>query len=73
MNEKKYLWNLLNLNKDFECSDIDIAYKNIENKNDEVKVAWKILRDVYYSEVYKKYLDLNTVIKAGFILDDLEL
>lgn len=33
----------------------------------------KILRDKYYSEVYKKYLNIDTVIKAGFILDDFDL
>lgn len=33
----------------------------------------KILKDKYYSEVYKKYLNIDTVIKAGFILDDFDL
>lgn len=72
MNDKKYLWELLNLDKDFKCADVDIAYNKIENKTDETKLAWKILRDKYYSEVYKKYLNIDTVIKAGFILDNLE-
>ena len=31
------------------------------------------MRDAYYSEVYKKYLSIDIVIKAGFILDNLEL
>lgn len=72
MNDKKYLWELLNLDKDFKCADVDSAYNKIENKTDEKKLAWKILRDKYYSEVYKKYLNIDTVIKAGFILDNLE-
>ena len=45
---------LLNLDKNFKCADIDIAYSKIENKTNEVKLAWKILRDEYYSEIYKK-------------------
>ena len=34
--------------------DVDLAYRNIAIKSDEVKLAWKILRDKYYSEVYRK-------------------
>ena len=73
MNEQKYLWDILDIDKNFKCADVDIAYSKIENKTEEVKLAWKILRDEYYSEVYKKYLNIDTVIKAGFILDSLEL
>lgn len=73
MSEQQYLWDILNLDKNFKCADVDSAYSRIENKTDEVKLAWKILRDEYYSEVYKKYLNIDTVIKAGFILDSLEL
>ena len=53
---KQYLWDILKLDPNFKCDDVDIAYSKIENKNDEAKLAWKILRDEYYSEVYKKYL-----------------
>ena len=73
MSEQQCLWDILNLDKNFKCADVDSAYSRIENKTDEVKLAWKILRDEYYSEVYKKYLNIDTVIKAGFILDSLEL
>lgn len=73
MKDKKYLWELLDLDKDFKCADVDSAYSKIGNKTDETKLAWKVLRDNYYSEVYKKYLNIDTVIKAGFILDNLEL
>lgn len=73
MKNNNYLWNILNLDKNFKCADIDNAYSKIENKTDEVKLAWKILRDEYYSEVYKKYLSIDIVVKAGFILDNLEL
>ena len=71
--QEEYLWDILNLDKNFKCADVDVAYSKIENKTDKVKLAWKILRDEYYSEVYKKYLSIDTVIKAGFILDNLEL
>lgn len=37
------------------------------------KYLKKILKDKYYSEVYKKYLNIDTVIKAGFILDDFDI
>ena len=73
MKEKEKLWDILNLNENFKCADVDIAYSKIKNKTNEVKLAWKILRDKYYSEVYKKYLNIETVVKAGFILDSLEL
>lgn len=73
MSRQEYLWNELNLNQNFKCADVDIAYSKIKNKTNEVKLAWKILRDKYYSEVYKKYLNIETVVKAGFILDSLEL
>ena len=70
--QKEYLWDILNLDKNFKCADVDIAYSKIENKTDEVKLAWKILRDEYYSEIYKKYLSIDIVIKAGFILDNID-
>lgn len=37
------------------------------------KYLEKILKDEYYSEVYKKYLNIDTVVKAGFILDEFDL
>ena len=73
MDNAKYLWDMLNLNSDFNYKDVDLAYRNIYVKNDDVKLAWKILRDKYYSEVYKKYLDIDIVEKAGFIKDSLNL
>lgn len=70
--QEEYLWDILNLDKDFKSADVDMAYNKIENKTDKVKLAWKILRDEYYSEVYKKYLSIDIVIKAGFILDSID-
>lgn len=71
--QEEYLWNALNLDENFKCEDVDIAYSKIKNKTKEARLAWKVLRDKYYSEVYKKYLSIDTVIKAGFILDSIEL
>lgn len=71
--QEEYLWDILNLDKDFKCADVDIAYSKIENKTDKEKLAWKILRDEYYSEVYKKYLSIDIVVRAGFILDSIDL
>ena len=73
MHEQEYLWDILNLDESFKCAEVDEAYSKIKNKKKEVKLAWKILRDEYYSEVYKKYLSVEIVEKAGFILDSLEL
>ena len=73
MHEQEYLWDILNLDESFKCAEVDEAYSKIKNKTKEVKLAWKILRDEYYSEVYKKYLSVEIVEKAGFILDSLEL
>lgn len=39
---------------------------------DEQAILKKILKDEYYSKVYKKYSDIETVIKAGFIYDKLD-
>ena len=73
MNKQQFLWDVLELNKDFKCVEVDEAYSKIQNKDENIKLAWKILRDEYYSEVYKKYMDIDTVVRAGFILDNLEL
>lgn len=73
MSRQEYLWKELNLDQNFKCADVDIAYGKIKNKTNQVKLAWKILRDKYYSGVYRKYLSIETVVKAGFILDSLEL
>lgn len=69
----QYLWELLNLNEDFNYKNVDLAYKNIKTKNPNIDFAWKVLRDKYYSEIYKKYKNVDMVIRAGFIQDALTL
>ncbi|OGO86844.1 MAG: hypothetical protein A2Y24_00020 [Clostridiales bacterium GWE2_32_10] len=73
MNKNEYLWDLLNIDKNFNYNDIDNAYIKLKDKNERTKFAWKVLRDEYYSAVYKKYLDIDTLIKAGFFVDELEV
>lgn len=69
----KYLWEELNLKENFKDEEVDIAFKELENKNKDNIFAWKVLRDKYYKEVYKKYLDVSLLIKAGFIENNLKL
>ena len=73
MNKNEYLWDVLNIDKNFNYNDIDNAYIKLKDKNEGTKFAWKVLRDEYYSAVYKKYLDIDTLIKAGFFVDELEI
>lgn len=70
---KKLLWEELNLDENIKYSDADIAYKKIKNKTQRVTFAWKVLRDKYYLEVYKKYKDESLLTKAGFFEDSLSL
>lgn len=67
------LWNYLNINKDFNYFEIDNIYRNITNKNKNTYLAWKILRDRFYSKVYKKYESIDMCYKAGFIDDNINI
>lgn len=67
------LYNILKINKDIDYKEIDEIYKNIPDKTKEQYLAWKILRDKYYSKIYNKYLNINKIYNAGFIDDKLSL
>ena len=67
-----YLWNYLNINENFDYKKVDDIYYKIKDKNENTYLAWKILRDPYYSYVYKKYKDINKVISAGFFDDNIK-
>lgn len=69
----KLLWEELGLDENFRCSEIDDVYRKIRNKTPRVKKAWKVLRDNYYSEVYREYKSEEVLDRAGFIFDTLEL
>ena len=70
---KKLLWEELKLNKNFKYNYFDNEYKNLYNKTPRATFAWKVLRDKYYSEIYREYEDEDLLIKAGFILDQFSL
>jgi nicotinic acid mononucleotide adenylyltransferase len=69
----EYLWEELNLTQNFNYKDVDDVYRNINSKDERKKYVWSILRDKYYSEVYKKYKDIDLLIKAGFFQNDLNI
>lgn len=66
---KKLLWEELNLDEKFNYFEIDDAYKKLKNKTPRTTFAWKVLRDSYYSEIYRDYKDEELLIKAGFVPD----
>ena len=70
---EKLLWEELKLDKNFKYIDVDVAYKNLKNKTPRATFAWKVLRDKYYSEVYREYKDEDLLIKAGFVSDPFTL
>lgn len=70
---EKLLWEELKLDKNFKYIDVDVAYKNLKNKTPRAIFAWKVLRDKYYSEVYREYKDEDLLIKAGFVPDPFTL
>lgn len=70
---EKLLWEELKLDKNFKYTDVDVAYKNLKNKTPRATFAWKVLRDKYYSEVYREYKDEDLLIKAGFVPDPFTL
>ena len=65
----KLLWEELNLDENFDYKNVDEAYKNIKNKTPRNTYAWKVLRDKYYSEVYKEYKSEEMLTRAGFVED----
>lgn len=70
---KKKLWEELNLNENFSYSDVDNAYKQLKNKTPRSTFAWKVLRDKYYSEIYREYVDEDLLVRAGFVPDSFTL
>lgn len=61
------LYNILGI--DENCDYKDILNKKFKNSKEEY--SFKVLRDRFYSKVYKKYRDLDVLENAGFILDKL--
>lgn len=69
---KKLLWEVLGLAENFGCLQVDDAYKKCK-KNKQTYLAWKVLRDPFYADVYKKTKSVEKCIDAGFILDSISL
>ena len=70
---EKLLWEELNLDEKFIYSNVDVAYGTIKNKTPRTTFAWKVLRDKYYSEIYREYKDEDLLVRAGFVLDSFAL
>ena len=69
---KKMLWEVLGLAENFDFSQVDFAYKKCK-KNKQTYLAWKILRDRFYCDVYKKTKSIDACVDAGFIKDSINL
>lgn len=69
----KLLWEELNLDENFNYKNVDEAYKNIKNKTPRTTFAWKVLRDKYYSEIYREYKNEDLLVRAGFVPDPFTL
>lgn len=61
---KKKLWEELNLDENFSYLDVDNAYKQLKYKTPRSTFAWKVLRDKYYSEIYREYVDEDLLVRA---------
>ncbi len=68
---KKLLWDELGLTSKFMREEVDLAYQNKKEKTPRITLAWKVLRDKYYGELYREYRDEELLIKAGFLEDKL--
>ena len=68
MIEKK-LWDYLKLDESCTTLDAEKAYYSLP-KTPNTKLAWKVLRDRYYADVYKTHQYLKLVEAAGFFIDN---
>ncbi|MBE7074552.1 MAG: hypothetical protein E7376_01020 [Clostridiales bacterium] len=68
----KFLWNELNLNSSCTTDEVNEAYKSLQYKNENATLAWKVLSDKYYKDVYKTHKDMKYVYEAGFFVDKYE-
>lgn len=59
------LWNALGLKRDFLASEVDAAFLS-RNQGELETIAWNVLRDPYYSELYREYPSSALLKRAGF-------
>lgn len=69
---KKTLWEQICVPKNATRQHIDKTYFSLQH-NPATRLAWKVLRDDFYRDIYAKYEDLAIVEKAGFLEDNFEL
>ena len=50
MKEKEKLWDILNLNENFKCADVDIAYSKIKNKTSVISGGFSLIDILKASE-----------------------
>lgn len=69
------LWDILGLSEDSTIEDVVRRYNALtddQKRDDHIRVAWKVLRDPYYRDVYKIYRSVKSLECAGFFVDGYE-
>jgi len=69
------LWALLGLKSTFTCSQANLAYCGLpldKQKQSEIRLAWKILRDSHFGSAYKYLRSTKKILEAGFFDDGLD-
>jgi len=70
------LWKLFGVKRTDVASKLDLAYLRLKKENkyeiNDLRLAWKILRDPFLSKTYFAYKSIKSVIEAGFFDDGLE-
>jgi len=73
---KQNLWELFGISKNDEVEKLESAYTNQleEGKynKDDLRLAWKILRDPFISKTYSAYKNIEAVLEAGFFDNQIE-
>lgn len=68
----KPLWEYLTLNKTCSTAEADDAYLLLAKKTRQARLAWKVLRDPFYSKLYKQTQNVLLLKSAGFFCDTLK-
>ncbi len=72
----KDLWSEIGVKPGVTIDELDKAYllrRSMEKGNhNDLRLAWKILRDPYTSEAYTHYKQVRHIIEAGFFDDEVE-
>ncbi len=71
------LYKALNVKHGADRATVDEAYRSVlkHNRNHEQisYLAWKVLRDPWYAELYQKHRSLQYLYEAGFFIDAIPL